>query len=559
MTFTPEDIAHVDIYPPIAIARVGNSSEYFIGSEVPGVEPIPDGGFKDKDFKIKKQAARFRVYAYDKEGKVLGEITSAHYDLKWTVHVANKKPAWVHFRGETELEKWNLRNGAVQGWPEGQEKTYEFTNTRTQLIIDSGERVIEGANVKDVFLDGVFGKDSDKIPHTEVRLGELRTDEQGRLLVLPSDGHSFSVDGKEEIDGFDNDRWVDNMSDGTVHVAVKPKSKPHDIPVKNRATIITAPPRFASGTHAATTLYELIEDIYERPRRKEAGYDVGIVDYYRDIHPLFKRIYLLSWTNKTALEGHGPDSISRFSGPKLSDPKEGNGTRVARFKKIRAPEPNKHQEGPTDGKMPELFGAAGRNGPPASLTQLQYDRLKKWSGGKFETGVEADPHPSFDKIPIEEQPSALTRAALEWSIGAAFYPGIECYWHVQQDGVYKAGDRFRFADTVTPGDLTRGLSLPWQSDFQNCNVKWWPSIRPDDVVTEADFNQQQEHVTSPDKLASSFGEEHRKPWNRGVESQSDMVQKWNKLGFVARQSYGNASNLPEILVEMQRDPSITPP
>ncbi|CAE6448510.1 unnamed protein product, partial [Rhizoctonia solani] len=51
----PNKIAYVDIYPPVNVARVGDSDKYFIGSEVPGVEPTPEGGFKDKDFKIKKQ------------------------------------------------------------------------------------------------------------------------------------------------------------------------------------------------------------------------------------------------------------------------------------------------------------------------------------------------------------------------------------------------------------------------------------------------------------------------------------------------------------------------
>ncbi|CAE6501242.1 unnamed protein product, partial [Rhizoctonia solani] len=55
MAFNPEDIAYADIYPPINVARVGDSDKYFIGSEVPGVEPIPEGGFKDEDQKIKKQ------------------------------------------------------------------------------------------------------------------------------------------------------------------------------------------------------------------------------------------------------------------------------------------------------------------------------------------------------------------------------------------------------------------------------------------------------------------------------------------------------------------------
>lgn len=51
------------IYPGIGIARVGNSqSSYFIGPEAPGWHPSPDQRFKDEDGRVKRQAARFRIY-----------------------------------------------------------------------------------------------------------------------------------------------------------------------------------------------------------------------------------------------------------------------------------------------------------------------------------------------------------------------------------------------------------------------------------------------------------------------------------------------------------------
>lgn len=43
---------------------------------------------------------RFRVYAYDKAGNVLGEINNTGgFTLNWTVHVANKKAAFYCFSG----------------------------------------------------------------------------------------------------------------------------------------------------------------------------------------------------------------------------------------------------------------------------------------------------------------------------------------------------------------------------------------------------------------------------------------------------------------------------
>ena len=51
------------------------------------------------------QAVRFRVYAYDKDGGLLGEINNSQkYQLKWSCHVANKKAAYYDFSGEHVLQ-----------------------------------------------------------------------------------------------------------------------------------------------------------------------------------------------------------------------------------------------------------------------------------------------------------------------------------------------------------------------------------------------------------------------------------------------------------------------
>ena len=44
-----------------------------------------------------RQAARFRVFGYDADGKVVGEITSADATIAWNVHLANRKAAWYDF------------------------------------------------------------------------------------------------------------------------------------------------------------------------------------------------------------------------------------------------------------------------------------------------------------------------------------------------------------------------------------------------------------------------------------------------------------------------------
>jgi hypothetical protein len=74
----PNAIRELKVYPPIGIARVGNASgpdDYVIGPEVIGGTPTLTGAVPEQparyvdDFRtasgeIKRQAARFRVYAH---------------------------------------------------------------------------------------------------------------------------------------------------------------------------------------------------------------------------------------------------------------------------------------------------------------------------------------------------------------------------------------------------------------------------------------------------------------------------------------------------------------
>jgi len=56
-----------------------------------------------------------------------------------------------------------------------------------------------------------------------------------------------------------------------------------------------------------------MEEVYEREKRVKMGgeYDVGKVDWYRDIWPLLQRPPLLSWVNGQANGGHGGCSDDR--------------------------------------------------------------------------------------------------------------------------------------------------------------------------------------------------------------------------------------------------------
>src|SRR4249920_2127811 len=92
-------IVRAAICPAIGIARVGNSeSEYFLAPEVADPPPETPGFYRDPTGALKRQSARFRVYGLDAAGRAVTELTADNAEIRWTVHLANKKSAWYQFQ-----------------------------------------------------------------------------------------------------------------------------------------------------------------------------------------------------------------------------------------------------------------------------------------------------------------------------------------------------------------------------------------------------------------------------------------------------------------------------
>ena len=143
------------IHPSIGIARVGNSpDEFFIGPERLGERPAPAGGFKDAQCRVKRQAARFRIFAHH-DNNTVEEITDAEADITWTVHLVNKKAAHPG-RGNTSRPA---------------------TST-----IDPGSRTPTAPTSSKLFDTGII--DFPRRAGDTVPLGEMRSDDANHLLVL---------------------------------------------------------------------------------------------------------------------------------------------------------------------------------------------------------------------------------------------------------------------------------------------------------------------------------------------------------------------------------------
>ena len=207
-----DNVKYIKVFPGIGTARVGNSPEYFIGPEIPGDVPNLGKPYKDSNGLLKPQAARFRVYGYDANDKVVAEIThdpSNGVTLQWDVHMRNLKAANYAFQGKFGFNPDQYRNPGVSPNDSGTDP-----NTRTSLIIDPGSKSISGNSLNlqkgAIPLDGgtIFkGIGEAEIPtallkprvagytkvtykEKEVSLGRLETDPGGRLIVVGGKGEA---------------------------------------------------------------------------------------------------------------------------------------------------------------------------------------------------------------------------------------------------------------------------------------------------------------------------------------------------------------------------------
>jgi L-Lysine epsilon oxidase N-terminal len=167
-------IVRAAIYPAIGIARVGNSENaYFLAPEVTDPLPEPHGFYRDPAGALKRQAVRFRIYGLNAAGLPVGELTADHAEIRWTVHIANKKSAWYQFQIALDIPE---AGSAPPSWL----RNMTIAN-RKSLVIDPGPRHISGRDVNGgphhLFDTGEF-------LGNKVYLGEIQTDAAGRLIVL---------------------------------------------------------------------------------------------------------------------------------------------------------------------------------------------------------------------------------------------------------------------------------------------------------------------------------------------------------------------------------------
>ena len=595
------EIVSVAIYPGIGIARVGNSKEeYFIGPEVPYPDPKPPGFYRDASGALKRQAARFRIYGLDAHGRVVREITADDAKIEWTVEVANKKAVWYQFVTAMDVPEAvpvGRRNAQIKG------------AERQKLAITPPPCSIQGRKQKgDRYR--LMGQFFDQ----KVYLGELATDEAGRLIFLGGHGVSRAATPEGKPYTFaNNDGWHDDVSDGPVGAVVHLDGRElHAKP----AWVVVAPPNYAPDLIGIITMYDLLASTYIGNWWAQKAKP----SFTRDIYPILQRFCTTEWVNQgffVQFGWGGPYEFLRQLDV-LSQPGDAFAERRLQiFNQLRypqqlnsnlnmtAPDNTGLSAGSSIGQWPVYYGDAvtlSNVNPNAYLpvTQLMYQYLSQWATGNFEADWSGPPkHPlSIDQVPLAEQPTMLDRAAMEFCLGGPFHPGCELTWPMRNSTIFTEPFRIRrwpagtaeidYGDVLTPnqvfqqagsspgptlggplyfqgpGDLTRWMAIPWQTDSSSCRSGYspeydpylptfWPQRVPNQVLTEATY---QKIMTSP-PAEGLIDFQSRAIWYRFLGPETDylgqidtMIHHFGDLGLVEKRPGPGSPELPaEMYVE----------
>jgi hypothetical protein len=580
------------IEPSIGIARVGNAPEaFYIGPEAyRGLPILPDGApFTERDFRddqgrMRRQAARFRIVHDGREVTLASAGVAA---ITWTVHLANKKASWYTF----------VTNEGEDGYAPNHPLRNAEVADRNSLMIDAGPRSIAGASQSGVQFDaasappnyrGVNFPPGPLNPTGEsiTTLGELRTDAEGRLLLLGGFGISGTPSADPVIGNYaNNDGWWDDTSDGPVSAVIRFADGSE---IRAQASwVLVGPPSYAPQIPNLVSLWDTIFDTAVRAGKVPGILERGLwksgplgyrPNFRTEIAPLVERATLYPWVAAIPPKPHTFDFDRLGAVPAPPAPDEYKGLRTWILGVLRAPSSENdivNSKGRT--MMPYLAGdncliPGTLTSKYLRLTDTQYFFLLQWAEGWF-----------VDE-PSTPDANALTRAVLENCVGGAFSPGIEMTWISRNPDIYHPDDPLRInarlvtegplspgfdAAAMEPGDVCRYMAVPWQADFNECSsqpmdgrvIWWWPAQRPEFVYLEPTAPPVTTATVAPPPPGQTSGAQVA--WIgtdfdqlRGdfisFSDDVDMVRYWDSLGFVMEKTVQGQSRFVEVARTLPR-------
>jgi hypothetical protein len=370
-----------------------------------------------------------------------------------------------------------------------------------------------------------------------------------------------------------NTLWYDDTSDGPVDAIVRINGRTLRA---EGAWVVVAPPNFAPGITSSVTMYDVI-------------YQVGVEgvpgparpSFSRQIFPLLERQVRQQWVNLGIFTNNGWGAPDDFTRPDLLR-RLARGSarfrelRAAVFARFRDPAFVERQPGLLPPYYGDVFGF-----PPVSprhymtLLPAQYEWLRQWADGDFDDDWPADglrfPE-RLEEIDLDDRPGALDRAALDECLGGPFDPGYELTWPMRIPLLYTApfrlgrrqGPEPDWGDSLDstralgpngplsasgPGDLTRWLAIPWQTDTASCRFAFdrsdgtylptfWPARVPNHVLARANYDTVMSRSALLPERQAAFRE--RQLWlshiavsvEESIPFMNEFVQRWGRQGVV---------------------------
>jgi hypothetical protein len=631
------------LHPAINFARLGTSDDYYLSPETsaglpaPAMgntagglpirrdtedEPITSEDLRDQDGNLRRQAARFRIFAYAFQSpdtypsgggmEILpgtrlddGRVVK---DVVWTVHLANKKANAYNVVNSQGLLAYadgkvpQLRNPEVYG----KDGTPDSPARLAQLVIDPGPRAISSsqhgavsfdASTPAAYSDGSGGVREQShypksFPQGELfqpsgpinTLGELTTDANGRLLVLPGKGRTAAQydeygDPMPLTGDLNNTGWFDDAADGPVSATIVFENGTTEEAFG--AWVVCTDPAYAPQIRNVVSVWDDVYDAWVRELdlqpeiyregRFQRNYRPS---FHAEVYPIFRAAAMQRWTaNLPELAVKAHEAVEHIANGDNPDK-----TIMAGLTFIRNPNTNKgpHERGELNVGVPLMPLSLGGAGEAfLAVSKTQYFFLEQWSHRRFEAEEDTKLGPG----------EYLDMASLSNCLGGRYVPGIEVSYPIRQPEMYRKDWRtsgcgpFRIKPKpmnygkanpekpfltggwipchqmtagLEPGDITKFMSIPWQTDYNSCSIHqtsintagknttygnpltlyWsWPSQRPDAVYPATEvvggvLPDQVWSIRGPGTLTNDA------KTTATFQKALDSVQHWDRIGIV---------------------------
>jgi len=479
------------VHPSINFARVGSSEEYYIAPETAAGElidkstglfgglpikvgtestPIEENDLRDGNNQPKRQAARFRIYAYDtkqtcypsndqgREVKIGDQVGGKTIrDIIWTVHLANKKANNFAIysgkgKGEEGIDAYkNNQTPPIRNPRFGNKLSAE--NRRKKLVIDAGPRTIASSQTqKKVAFDAktpctyvdengqvktqenyLISFPSDHFDNLLTPLGCIDTlgqmtveENTGRLLVVGGYGKASAIckDGKPSSlnDAIDNDGWFDDTSDGPVDAVIV--FDDNSISKVVGGWVTTTDPSYAPQTRNVVSVWDdvystWVEELGLKPEMyANNAYQTDYkAAFDQDVLPIFQGAFLQAWNTNLPAKAHmGHKAVANIK------PSDDPQAKIPNFKALFR-DPNKPEEAQEGVKMPLALGDTKKSF--LSLTKTQYFLMNQW----YEKHAQ-------EKGAALGEGERLDKVVLENCLGGRYSPGIDLTFIVRDVNFY---------------------------------------------------------------------------------------------------------------------------